>query len=367
MKRENDPGKLTVLHQAKDSLEADRDILLKEAAQIKSAKAGQKSLEAPSTASKAENGPSGNEASKRAFDAPKRSEIPLFQLESNLAVKKAELAKSSEMARVPNGKVSERLLANEARLEKDIAALEKQVAEQKPKVSPESGTAPKGTERPNPKDGQPQAKAKSKPEAPAGNKDSLKPIDVSDIASEDGFKLAYRRAAMYFHPDRNRLPDGSPNPDAGAIFRELKDAFESRHAYPLSSRERFAKVAKDPEAFLREKNEAAKVKPTEAPKSEPHMESRSNANAKGTESPKPKDSQPQAESQAKPEAPSGNKEPLKPIDIGDIASEAGFKKAYRKAAMYFHPDRNRLPDGSPNPDAEAIFKELKDAHESGDR
>ena len=46
------------------------------------------------------------------------------------------------------------------------------------------------------------------------------------------------------------------------------------------------------------------------------------------------------------------------LDVEKTASEADIKKAYRRLAMKFHPDRN--PD---DPDAEHRFKECKEAYE----
>ncbi len=46
------------------------------------------------------------------------------------------------------------------------------------------------------------------------------------------------------------------------------------------------------------------------------------------------------------------------LGLGRDAAEADLKKAYRRLAMKYHPDRN--PD---NPDAEASFKEIKEAYE----
>ena len=46
------------------------------------------------------------------------------------------------------------------------------------------------------------------------------------------------------------------------------------------------------------------------------------------------------------------------LDVPRNASEADIKKAYRRLAMKFHPDRN--PD---DPDAEHRFKECKEAYE----
>ena len=45
------------------------------------------------------------------------------------------------------------------------------------------------------------------------------------------------------------------------------------------------------------------------------------------------------------------------LGVARDASEADIKKAYRKLAMEFHPDRN------PAPDAEAKFKEITEAYE----
>ena len=46
------------------------------------------------------------------------------------------------------------------------------------------------------------------------------------------------------------------------------------------------------------------------------------------------------------------------LGVESQASGADIKKAYRKLAMKFHPDRN--PD---NPEAEATFKELSEAYD----
>ena len=45
------------------------------------------------------------------------------------------------------------------------------------------------------------------------------------------------------------------------------------------------------------------------------------------------------------------------LGVARDASEADIKKAYRKLAMEFHPDRNTAPD------AEARFKEITEAYE----
>ena len=45
------------------------------------------------------------------------------------------------------------------------------------------------------------------------------------------------------------------------------------------------------------------------------------------------------------------------LGVARDASEADIKKAYRKLAMEFHPDRN------PAPEAEAKFKEITEAYE----
>jgi len=47
------------------------------------------------------------------------------------------------------------------------------------------------------------------------------------------------------------------------------------------------------------------------------------------------------------------------LGVGKNASDEDLKKAYRKLAMKYHPDRN--PD---NPSAEAKFKEAKEAYET---
>ena len=46
------------------------------------------------------------------------------------------------------------------------------------------------------------------------------------------------------------------------------------------------------------------------------------------------------------------------LDVSRSATEADIKKAYRRLAMKFHPDRN--PD---DPEAEHKFKECKEAYE----
>jgi len=46
------------------------------------------------------------------------------------------------------------------------------------------------------------------------------------------------------------------------------------------------------------------------------------------------------------------------LGLGRDASEAELKKAYRRLAMKYHPDRN--PD---NAEAEAKFKEINEAYE----
>ena len=45
------------------------------------------------------------------------------------------------------------------------------------------------------------------------------------------------------------------------------------------------------------------------------------------------------------------------LGVARDASDADIKKAYRKMAMEYHPDRN------PAPDAEARFKEFTEAYE----
>jgi len=45
------------------------------------------------------------------------------------------------------------------------------------------------------------------------------------------------------------------------------------------------------------------------------------------------------------------------LGVSRDADEAELKKAYRKAAMQYHPDRNK------DPDAEARFKEITEAYE----
>jgi molecular chaperone DnaJ len=45
------------------------------------------------------------------------------------------------------------------------------------------------------------------------------------------------------------------------------------------------------------------------------------------------------------------------LGVSRDASEADIKKAYRKLAMEYHPDRNS------NPEAEARFKQITEAYE----
>ena len=47
----------------------------------------------------------------------------------------------------------------------------------------------------------------------------------------------------------------------------------------------------------------------------------------------------------------------KVLEVARNATEAEIKKAYRRLAMQYHPDRN------PAPDAEAKFKEVTEAYE----
>jgi len=55
---------------------------------------------------------------------------------------------------------------------------------------------------------------------------------------------------------------------------------------------------------------------------------------------------------------SDNKDYYKVLGVEKSASEEELKKAYRKLAMQFHPDRNK-----DNPDAEAKFKEINEAYD----
>ena len=47
----------------------------------------------------------------------------------------------------------------------------------------------------------------------------------------------------------------------------------------------------------------------------------------------------------------------KTLDVSRNASEREIKKAYRRLAMKYHPDRN-----TDNPDAEAKFKDIQEAY-----
>jgi DnaJ-class molecular chaperone len=50
--------------------------------------------------------------------------------------------------------------------------------------------------------------------------DHYEKLGVSPLAGADAIKLAYRRRAALYHPDKN------PAPEAATRFREVQDAYE---------------------------------------------------------------------------------------------------------------------------------------------
>jgi DnaJ-class molecular chaperone len=50
--------------------------------------------------------------------------------------------------------------------------------------------------------------------------DHYQMLGISPIATTDAVKLAYRKKAALYHPDKN------PAPEAAARFREVQDAYE---------------------------------------------------------------------------------------------------------------------------------------------
>lgn len=206
MKNETNPEKLKYIQEAKEALEYERDKLAK------------------------------NIAAKKTTKETTEWKKPLSELETELAKKKAELAKSEDMARTPHGWASDGLLANEARLKKEIESLEQRIKEQV------SGSSAK-SQSPWEKSNNPEPEAKAKESGIPSN--APKNFDVSWIDTPERFKKVYRKVAMYYHSDRNS------HPDSDTLFRELKDAFEKKDA------DRFARVAKNPNEYLKNKDRIA--------------------------------------------------------------------------------------------------------------
>lgn len=227
MSKEKSLENLKHIREAKEALETARNKLASEIAAKKATKEALR--QEKSSAKKKPEWETPNNTAER-----KKS---LSELESELSQKKAELAKSEDMARTPYGWASDGLLANEARLKKEIGELEWAIKEEKTGASPKSESTvgkPDNTE--------PEAGTKSKESWISNN--PPKAFDISWIDTPEGFKKVYRRLARYYHTDLNS------NPDAEALFKELKQAFKK------NDKEKFAKIAKDPESFIKNQKEA---------------------------------------------------------------------------------------------------------------